>query len=327
MNSTSAITDGSVVKFKRAGTSNKFAQYLSKFIHQKNPDPSANLVITNTRIGDKSKNIAGGSYHIPDEEYSEFLKIYREEVVSKSLPEFLTEKQIDMGPILIDIDLRYEYAVTERIHTIEHIQDFIFLYLDELKIMYQWTPDIHVPIFIFEKPNVNRLENKNTTKDGIHVIIGLQADHKTQMILRDRVLLKIANVWSNLPITNSWSDVFDEGISKGHINWQLYGSRKPNHDAYKLTHVYDIHIDPSDQEFLLPEISPSVYENDNDKFAMLSARYPKHAELFMTTKFAEEYASAENTGRIQAPMRVVGGGGGGGAFNISWSRLNLWTTN
>ena len=291
----------SVVKIKRVMS--KFSQFLNQFLHQKD----SQLLITNTRIGDKTRNIYGGSYHIPDDKYRALLKIYRQEIVMKALPEYLTEKQLDKGgPILIDIDLRYTYEVTERIHTTDHINDLIFLYLDELKIMFQWTPDIHVPIFVFEKPRVNRLEDKKVTKDGIHMIIGLQADHKTQMILRDRVVAKIAGIWCDLPITNTWQDVFDQGISKGHTNWQLYGSRKPNNDAYKLTRVCDIHVD-DEGEFMMPDTPTSVYENDDEKFAMLSVRYTNHAELFMTTKFAEEYtaSSAGTRPQVQGTQGLI----------------------
>ena len=39
-----------------------------------------------------------------------------------------------------------------------------------------------------------------------------------------------------LPIINTWEDVFDEGICKGTVNWQLYGSKNriTNHMLYYM---------------------------------------------------------------------------------------------
>jgi hypothetical protein len=56
-------------------------------------------------------------------------------------------------------------------------------------------------------------------------------------------------VWSTLEITNTIEQVLDEGITKGVINWQMYGSRKPDNDAYELTYMYKINYDDDDAEF------------------------------------------------------------------------------
>jgi hypothetical protein len=40
------------------------------------------------------------------------------------------------------------------------------------------------------------------------------------------------------------------GISEGPTNWQLYGSRKPANDVYKLVQCYIVEKDPVDGEFM-----------------------------------------------------------------------------
>ena len=59
------------------------------------------------------------------------------------------------------------------------------------------------------------------------------------MLLRSKVLSELQVLWEDLPIINSWEDVLDEGVTKGHVNWQLYGSRKPNHALFgeKALHI------------------------------------------------------------------------------------------
>ena len=88
-----------------------------------------------------------------------------------------------------------------------------------------------------EKPNVNQQLDKNVTKDGIHMIIGIQMDNTQQTMLREKILKEIGDIWE-LPLTNDWNAVLDEGISRGHTNWQMYGSRKPGNQAYELKYYY-----------------------------------------------------------------------------------------
>ena len=93
------------------------------------------------------------------------MKLYYENIVSKGREEFLTEKQLDTGPIAIDCDFRYKLEITEKQYTYQHIIDLIYLYLNSLKQIYQFVEDESFPIYIFEKPHVNSLEEKKMTKD------------------------------------------------------------------------------------------------------------------------------------------------------------------
>ena len=45
---------------------------------------------TNTRIGDQESGIFGGSYHIPDDDYPDFLSLYFQEVFVHKKKEYLT---------------------------------------------------------------------------------------------------------------------------------------------------------------------------------------------------------------------------------------------
>ena len=261
--------------------------FLTKHIAKKKNDP--NVVITNTRIGDSNSGISGGSYNITDAEYPTFIDLYYRDVLSQNKKEYLTEKQRDNdGPILVDLDLRHTYDTDERQYTKEHIDDLIDIYLEELKQIYQMDESTAFTVYIFEKPSVNRVQEKNCTKDGIHMLIGIQADHAIQQMLRTRVMTKIKEVWADLPLINTWPDVFDEGISKGTTNWQLYGSRKPGHERYKLTRVCKITVDPADNEIINRDVPVSKL-NMEAEIHKLSVRYRSNAVLFMRNDFVDEY--------------------------------------
>ena len=56
----------------------------------------------------------------------------------------------------------------------------------------------------------------------------------------------------------------DDGISKGYTNWQMYGSRKPHHESYKLTQVYNISVDSDDGELINERGAISDYMNEEN---------------------------------------------------------------
>ena len=213
--------------------------------------------ITHTRIGNKNLNVFGGAYVINDKKSLEtFYKLYYDKVIKKGLPEYLTEIQDrdNGGPILIDLDFRYN-GVTERCHVQAHIDDIIDCYCDKLKDLIKITDDTRsFNIYVFEKDEINILPTQGktadgkeyTSKDGIHMIIGLKMKHDMQKMLRAMVLESIDDVLSDLRdpdddenlLVNNYEDILDESISTGETGWQVYGSKKPGGKPYKLTYLY-----------------------------------------------------------------------------------------
>ena len=145
--------------------------------HIAKKDDSGAKKYTHTRIGnDKTgkAKIYGGSYNIPDEEWDKFMELYHDEVFTKGTLEYLTERQLKTGgPLLVDLDFRYDISVTERQHTKDHVVDLLEIYLEEIKKLLS-LDDTPFSIAIFEKPNVNRLTDASVVKDGIHILFDHQ---------------------------------------------------------------------------------------------------------------------------------------------------------
>jgi len=262
-------------------------EFLSKHTNVKSE--KVNSIITHTRIADKDANIYGGAYTIPKEELTVFHKLYYQFVFINNRTEYLTEKQMETEcPLLVDFDFRYNYDVDERQHTADDIDDMITLYLDELKEFFIFDDTKTFDVFILEKPNVNRLEDKSITKDGIHMIINIQMDHVMQQMLRDKILLELPNTWQHLSITNSWDSVIDEGICKGTTNWQMYGSKKPRNEAYELTKHYIMKYDKSDGEFSMKEQKVSDFDLEKN-FIKLSAQNTTCCKFEINPKIIDSY--------------------------------------
>ena len=271
-------------------------EFLSK--HSSKNDKNTSQKITHTRIGNKEMNIYGGSYMIPTENLKEFYKLYYDDVFVKKKREYLTEKQLDTEcPLLVDFDFRYSYDVEERKHSKDYIIDMINLYLEELKNFFIFEENKPYYIYIFEKKNVNRLADKTLTKDGIHMMVGIQIDHVMQCMIRERMITKLEETW-DLPLINSYDAVLDEGISKGTTNWQLYGSRKPDNEAYEFTYYFAINYDTHDGEFMMDELTIEEFDIKNN-FYKLSAQNNNIPKYEINPKIIDEYNKRLNKKKPQ----------------------------
>jgi len=253
-------------------TSSKWDEYMKSLRAEKGS------IMTHTKIGNKELNIFGGIYNIPN--LSEFWDKYYQYVFVEKNKEYLTEKQlIDDGPLLIDIDLRYETSIKSRQHNKEHLIDLIALYANKLNLLYNIPNGSKINVYVYEKPDVNSMEDK--TKDGIHIVFCIKMHKSHQCVLRKMVISEIKGIWDNIPITNNYEDVFDEGITKGFVNWQIYGSRKPQHKAYSLTYLFEITYDSEEEIWNFRDCNISKI-NIQEHLPLMSARYKNHQSFELT---------------------------------------------
>lgn len=280
--------------------------------------------ITHTRIGSRDFGIAGGSYEIPPHMREKWWRLYYQHVFVHGDKEYLTERQLsEGGPILIDLDFRYPYAIDQRLHNEDDIHHILGVYLDELEKMFEFDAQ-DIPIYVMEKRNVNRVAESDVTKDGIHIIIGLQVDTHIKLLLRNKVLQKLGPHLTRLPLQNSLDDVVDRGVALGTTNWQMYGSRKPNNQPYELTYRYTATVDPEYGNFIITECEDEF--NLERNLFKLSAQYPDHVAFPLRESFRPEYdlAKAGAVAKTSSKFRRAtsgdrlhhddeeGGGGGGG---------------
>jgi P4 family phage/plasmid primase-like protien len=210
---------------------------LQEFLYSRSTKEKDNC--THTRIGERELGIYGGSYCIPETDKEAFYRIYYDHVFVSGQLEYLTEKQLEVGPLAIDIDFRYH--AEERLYNQDNIIDFVDILVTELQKLF--LIERTFPVYVFEKPKIN--VQPSEIKDGIHFIVGISMDRTMREMIRNSLMKQISSIWEPLAdgLANDWNSIVDERVMLGKTVWQLYGSRKPGNMAYKLTHIYDCRKD------------------------------------------------------------------------------------
>ena len=240
---------------------------------------------THTRIADKNNKIYGGTFNIIDR--STFLDLYFNHVFINNNKEYLTEKQkIEDAPLVIDIDMRYSEDVTERLHTKNHIIDLLNLYAENISKYCEISDNFTIEAFVMEKPNVNILDNK--TKDGIHILLGVQCHKALQVMIRNSILSDLKIMWDDLPFTNDINDIVDEGITKGSVNWQMYGSRKPNHSAYLIKYHLMLKFNKTKSEWEFTEHDINNFDTKKN-LPKLSVHYSDYPNIIVKESYKSDF--------------------------------------
>lgn len=180
-----------------------------------------------------------GSYNIPDDMTSKFMKLYEDAIVAGFQPH-ITERHKDYGPIVIDIDFVQEKEKSKRYYTDVTIRNIIKLYNMVIKQYLEIQP-MQLDAYVCEKKEPTL--RKNQYHDGIHIMYPhICTRPSLQMKMRED-FLKMAeenNIFKKIPLVNSLAEVFDQNVIY-HTGWLLYGSRKNTHcKPYMLTHIYNV---------------------------------------------------------------------------------------
>ena len=79
--------------------------------------------------------------------------MYYKDVFINKKPEFLTERQdrINGGPLLVDIDMRFDESVTTRKFNVDHLSDILELYGDAIQNVIKSDEEYTFDAFVFQK--------------------------------------------------------------------------------------------------------------------------------------------------------------------------------
>ncbi len=201
------------------------------------------------RVDGSDWNITGmggldvGKYYISDDDYDEFLDLaYKSIFVNKQACSLL-EKHREYGPLLIDLDFRYDPGgrQLERRFSEDHILDFIIEYVSAMARFIDISKLDKDPVFyVMNKPNAEHDGKQH--KDGVHIQCpNITTDPKFQYAIRGYMLQKkvIETIFGETTITNEAHDCFDVAVIHRN-NWFLYGACKPSKAQYKIQRILSV---------------------------------------------------------------------------------------
>lgn len=239
-----------------------------------------------------------GAFYVPTDEMESFYQNY-ERALSAGEDLYMTEKHRDISPFLIDLDFKFEKGENlDRIYTKDVIENVISIYCKKI------TEYVEVPekysIYLLEKPHPN--VDKGVIKDGVHIIIpNIVTKTSVQFIIRKDLLQELKGVFEHLKCVNTVDDIVDEAVIERN-NWQMYGSKKPNCEPYKVTYKYEwdntlnklLSVELTDTPVELVEILSIRNKYDANKIKIEKAEIVKEFEK-ETNKTKKKMSNALQT--------------------------------
>jgi P4 family phage/plasmid primase-like protien len=206
-----------------------------------------------------------GAFYVPTDEMDTFYDVYKR-ALKAGEDLYMTEKHRDISPILIDLDFKFEKKdEIARIYSREVIENVIKAYVRKIG-EYVNVPDQY-EIYLLEKPYPS--VDKGLVKDGVHIIIpGITTKTSVQFLVRKDLLNEMKEILAHMNCVNSIDDIVDEAVIERN-NWQMYGSKKPNCECYKVTHQY---IWNSSDSTLTENVTSASNASNADLVEILSIR-------------------------------------------------------
>jgi P4 family phage/plasmid primase-like protien len=182
-----------------------------------------------------------GTFYIPNQDLDTFYSLYEKAIFDNNRLH-LIERHSQVGPVIIDLDFRYNINIENRLHNFDHIKTIISLYNNEICDLFEIEKDDpRMVSFVFERKAPYK--SIGYTKDGIHIMYPFIISSPTeQYYIRENILKKIGKVFEDLPLENSIADIVDRAVIEKN-GWFMFGSTKPKCEPYNLSYIIDGNAD------------------------------------------------------------------------------------
>ena len=181
-----------------------------------------------------------GSFYIPSSERETFMTLYRA-ALSRGEDLHITERHRHIGPVLVDLDFRFEATADDVPTPVRRYDEAVLLevarvYAREIALLVE-VQDESIDIFVTEKPKATIV--KGLVKDGVHLMMpGVVTRPAVQLIARQAALAAMGEAMAPLGLLNRVEDVVDEAVIERN-NWLMYGSKKTGGAvAYVVTRLF-----------------------------------------------------------------------------------------
>ena len=138
-----------------------------------------------------------GKYDISGDDYQKFVNLYTK--VLGKIDLHVTEKQLDIGPWLIDIDFKSTNKHKERQYKSYHFEEIIKFCTKQIT-KYFSIKRRELEVFVFEKETPSFIEKSNQYKDGFHIVYPLPIHVDMRCLLYSELLeyIKTTNLFEDI---------------------------------------------------------------------------------------------------------------------------------
>lgn len=251
-----------------------------------------------------------GRYNIQNN--TEFMELYKQMAALHPDVLHLNEKQQNVGPLLIDLDFRFDHTHDKRQYNLTHIKMVVEVMTGFIKTYLPDTGGQMHEAFVLEKDKPTYDPKTNTYKDGFHVQYpNLPIDKYTRYVFTMllRLYFKDTKSLNSIPFTNTIDDIIDEAVIYKN-GWMMYMSRKHECDyRYIVTYLFDSnmnelktdHLPTSELSYIL---SIRGYDDNSDAYTVpdeLRTReftdlYNKALQVFDKVKVKSKLEITQNIG-------------------------------
>lgn len=193
-----------------------------------------------------------GKFNIPNDKIDEFWDIYSKDI-SKGETCGLVEHHEKIGPVLIDIDIKYELDDGyNRKYKFDDIKKIVRLYNEQLRDHFDIINENDLTTYVFEKPSPTK--TNGNMKDGFHIMYpNIVSEPDVQYEIREFVVeyLNKNDIFHHWNAKNKVEDIIDKCVIESN-GWILYGSSKIMQKPYVLTHILDNKLN---ELYTFPEIT------------------------------------------------------------------------
>jgi len=222
-----------------------------------------------------------GRYYIDDDDFNTFFNLYKRALIAykradiKPYPLHIVERQLRVGPIIVDLDFRQE--TEKRQYTIKTIKYIVKKYTECINKYLRMVSVGDDDAFIFEKDHPTYDDKQNNYKDGFHImypdiIVDAGLRHKILMEVKSQV--ESENGLSDINYVNSLEAIFDKSIIMSN-GWCMYGSMKHKGQPYTLTYVFNKDLIEQNKTYTDDElvILLSLRNHDQDELTPYKSKY------------------------------------------------------
>ena len=189
------------------------------------------------RVYDKNKpfthtSMDGAKYNIEDGQLTKFFDLYEKYRKQRKPMLSLVERHNPIGPILCDVDIKYNSDCDERYYSEDFISDFLDKFVAILEKYIVIENAIQRVAVVLQKDGPSQ-KPAGEWKDGFHVMFPFIITSPTiQYVIRRDLINDTEMMFRQLGIelTSTMNDIIDESVIERN-GWMLYGCKKPDPHA------------------------------------------------------------------------------------------------